>query len=235
MAGKSTFMRQNAIIAILAQSGLFVPASYAKIGIVDKIFSRIGSSDDLSSGQSTFMIEMNQTSNILAQSTERSLIVLDKVGRGTSTYDGLSIAWSALEHIHDKIQCRTLFATHYHELTNLEGKLSNIKNYHVSTKEASGRLLFLHKIQPGPADKSYGINVAELAGLPESVVERAKQILQELENSKSDINISEAPKQMPAENKVNKKLLDFVLALDAENMTPRQALEAVYRLKKLMS
>ena len=183
MSGKSTFLRQNAIFAIMAQAGLFVPASYAKIGIIDKLFSRIGASDYLSKGQSTFMVEMIETSVILSQSTRQSLVILDEVGRGTSTYDGLAIAHSCLEHICEKIGCRTLFATHYHELAMLDQHFSNIKNYHASAKEVDHKLLFLHEIKPGAADKSYGINVAQLAGVPSGVILRAKEILANLESS----------------------------------------------------
>jgi DNA mismatch repair protein MutS len=177
MSGKSTFLRQNAIFAIMAQAGFFVPASYVKIGIIDKLFSRIGSSDDLNKGQSTFMVEMLETAVILSQSTPQSLVILDEVGRGTSTYDGLSIAHSCLEYICQKIGCRTLFATHYHELAELDKQFSNIKNYHAQAEEVDKKLLFLHKIKPGSADKSYGINVAKLAGLPEEVIVRAQEIL----------------------------------------------------------
>jgi DNA mismatch repair protein MutS len=237
MSGKSTFLRQNAIISILAQAGCFVPASYAKIGIIDKLFSRIGASDDLSKGQSTFMVEMTETSAILAQATSKSLIILDEVGRGTSTYDGVSIAWSALEYIHETIRCRTLFATHYHELAQLEDRLANIKNYHISTKEVGNKLLFLHKINPGAADKSYGINVAQLAGLPDAVINRAKQILCELETDKKEAKISSLPSESQleqgAQNEKYQKLKDFIESLDADQMTPRQALEQIYKIKNL--
>jgi DNA mismatch repair protein MutS len=187
MAGKSTFLRQNALIIILAQMGSFVPGTYAKIGIVDRLFSRIGASDDLAKGQSTFMVEMLETAMILAQSTENSFIILDEIGRGTSTYDGVSIAWGCLEHIHNILKCRSLFATHYHELTSLSGALSALKNHTISIKESNGEVLFLHKIIPGIADKSYGIHVAELAGIPKSVIKRAYEVLKNLEkNSKSN-------------------------------------------------
>lgn len=183
MAGKSTFLRQNALIAILAQTGCFVPAISAKIGVIDKIFSRIGAGDDLLRGQSTFMVEMLETSAILAQSTKNSLIILDEVGRGTSTYDGVSIAWSVLEYIHDKLKCRCLFATHYHELTNLSNFLPALKNYTVAIQELESEILFLHNIIEGCADKSYGIHVAALAGLPKSVIMRANQILAKFEKN----------------------------------------------------
>ncbi len=183
MAGKSTFLRQNAIISILAQIGSFVPAEKAKIGIIDKIFSRIGSGDNLSKGQSTFMVEMLETSAILAQATEKSLIILDEVGRGTSTYDGVAIAWSVLEHIHDKLNCRCLFATHYHELTAMSNFLPALKNYTVAIEELEDSILFLHSIIQGSADKSYGIYVAQLAGLPKTVIRRANEILSSLEKT----------------------------------------------------
>lgn len=180
MAGKSTFLRQNAIITILAQIGSFVPARYAKIGVVDKLFSRIGAADDLSSGQSTFMMEMVETSAILAQSSDRSLVILDEIGRGTSTHDGVSIALSCLEYIHNHLQCRGLFATHYHELTSLSQHLQSLKKYTVAIEEKDNKILFLHKIIAGIANRSYGIHVAEMAGLPKIVIDRAKEILETL-------------------------------------------------------
>lgn len=180
MAGKSTFLRQNAIITILAQIGSFVPASFARIGVVDKLFSRIGAADDLSSGQSTFMMEMVETSAILAQSSERSLVILDEIGRGTSTHDGVSIALSCLEYIHDNLRCRGLFATHYHELTSLSENLNSLKRYTVAIEERDNKVFFLHKIIEGVSNRSYGIHVAEMAGLPPAVVERAKEILDAL-------------------------------------------------------
>lgn len=182
---------QLVLIAILAQTGCFIPAISAKIGIIDKIFSRIGAGDDLLRGQSTFMVEMLETSAILAQSTKNSLIILDEVGRGTSTYDGVSIAWSVLEYIHDKLKCRCLFATHYHELTNLSNFLPALKNYTVAIQELENEILFLHSIIGGCADKSYGIHVAALAGLPKSVIMRANQILSKFEknSARNDKNI----------------------------------------------
>jgi DNA mismatch repair protein MutS len=181
MSGKSTFLRQNALIAVLAQIGSFVPASYAKIGIVDKIFSRIGAGDDLLKGSSTFMVEMLEVSAILSQATEKSLVILDEVGRGTSTYDGVSIAWAVLEHVHNDLKCRCLFATHYFELTALDQFLTALKNYTIAIKELDGTILFLHKIIEGTADKSYGIHVASLAGIPSSVTNRANEILLQLQ------------------------------------------------------
>ena len=187
MAGKSTYMRQVALINLMAQIGSFVPASSANISISDKIFTRIGASDDLAGGKSTFMVEMWEVSNILKNATSKSLVLLDEVGRGTSTYDGLSIAWSVIEYMCNKetLKCNTLFATHYHELTKLEGVIEGVKNYSVAVTEKLGEVIFLRKIVEGGADQSYGIEVAKLAGLPEDVIERAKEILQKLEGEKS--------------------------------------------------
>ncbi|HBM81407.1 MAG TPA: DNA mismatch repair protein MutS [Clostridiaceae bacterium] len=215
MAGKSTYMRQVALIVIMAQIGSFVPASYAKIGIVDKIFTRIGASDDLSSGQSTFMVEMSEVANILNNSTRDSLILLDEVGRGTSTYDGLSIAWSVIEYISDKskIGAKTLFATHYHELTELEGRVSGIKNYCISVKEHGDDIIFLRKIMRGGADRSYGIQVAKLAGLPDEVIKRARSIADKLEENdinKRNENNNKIKEEVAADSdKENYMQLDF--------------------------
>ena len=181
MAGKSTYIRQAALLTLMAQMGSFVPARRAVIGVADRIFARVGASDELSRGQSTFMVEMTETARILNTATQRSLVILDEIGRGTSTYDGLSLAWSIVEHIHDSIGCRTLFATHYHELTDLEEQLSGVRNYNVAVKEWDDQVVFLHQIVPGAADKSYGIHVAQLAGVPRSVNERAREVLELLE------------------------------------------------------
>jgi DNA mismatch repair protein MutS len=183
MAGKSTFIRQVALIVLMAQIGSFVPAAEAEIGIVDRIFTRVGASDDLSRGQSTFMVEMNETANIVNNATERSLVILDEIGRGTSTFDGLSIAWSVAEYLHDILKARTLFATHYHEMTELSVICPGVRNYNVAVREWNDQIIFLRKIQPGAADKSYGIQVARLAGLPKEIVDRAKEILANLEAS----------------------------------------------------
>jgi DNA mismatch repair protein MutS len=182
MAGKSTYMRQTALIVLLAQIGSFVPARSADIGIVDRIFTRVGASDDLASGQSTFMVEMNEVANILRNATPKSLLILDEIGRGTSTYDGLSIAWAVVEHVSNKrlLGAKTLFATHYHELTELEGKIDNVNNYCIAVKEKGDDIVFLRKIIKGGADKSYGIQVAKLAGVPDMVIDRAKEILGQL-------------------------------------------------------
>jgi len=186
MGGKSTYLRQNAIIVIMAQIGCYVPASFCKIGVVDRIFSRVGSGDDLSGGKSTFMVEMIETSAILAQSTDKSLVILDEVGRGTATFDGMAIAWAILEHLHDKIRCRSLFATHYHELTELAHNHLALKNYSVAIEERDERIIFTHKVISGSADKSYGIHVAELAGLPKSVINRSKDLLKLFEKKNSN-------------------------------------------------
>jgi DNA mismatch repair protein MutS len=187
MAGKSTFIRQVALIALMAQVGSFVPARQATLGVADRIFARVGASDELARGQSTFMVEMTETARILNTATSRSLVILDEIGRGTSTYDGLSLAWSVVEYLHDRVGCRTLFATHYHELTSLAGSLSGLRNYNVAVREWQEDVVFLHKILPGAADKSYGIHVARLAGVPSPVVERAKQILAQLEDQRLDV------------------------------------------------
>jgi DNA mismatch repair protein MutS len=183
MAGKSTYIRQVALITLLAHTGSFVPAAEARIDLVDRIFTRIGASDDLARGQSTFMVEMTETANILNNATSRSLIVLDEIGRGTSTFDGLSLAWSIVEHLHNAVGAKTLFATHYHELTELASRLPRLKNFNVAVREWHDQIVFLRKIVEGGTDKSYGIHVARLAGVPQSVLERAKEILGNLEAS----------------------------------------------------
>ena len=187
MAGKSTYIRQVALIVLMAQIGSFVPAESAEIGLVDRIFTRVGANDDLARGQSTFMVEMNETSNIVNNATERSLVILDEIGRGTSTFDGLSIAWSVAEFLHDKIKARTLFATHYHELTKLAEERSGVCNFNVAVREWNDQIIFLRKIVPGGADKSYGIQVARLAGLPKEILDRAKDILSHLEKPNGTI------------------------------------------------
>ena len=183
MAGKSTYIRQVALLVLLAQTGSFIPAAGAEIGLVDRIFTRVGATDDLARGQSTFMVEMNETAAILNNATDRSLVILDEIGRGTSTFDGLSIAWSVAEHLHDVTACRTLFATHYHELTDLARTRPGVTNCNIAVREWNDDIIFLRKIIPGPADQSYGIQVARLAGLPEPILKRAREILTNLENS----------------------------------------------------
>jgi DNA mismatch repair protein MutS len=183
MAGKSTYIRQVALLTLLAHTGSFVPAAEARIDLVDRIFTRIGASDDLARGQSTFMVEMSETANILNNATPRSLVILDEIGRGTSTFDGLSLAWSIVEHLHNQVGAKTLFATHYHELTELAGRLPRLKNFNVAVREWNDQIVFLRKIVAGGTDKSYGIQVARLAGVPKSVLARAKEILRNLEDS----------------------------------------------------
>lgn len=233
MAGKSTYIRQVALITLLAQVGSFVPASSAVIGIADRIFARVGASDELSRGQSTFMVEMTETARILNTATKRSLIILDEIGRGTSTYDGVSLAWSIVEFIHERLEARTLFATHYHELTDLASTLERLTNLNVSVKEWEDNVVFLHKIVEGSADKSYGIHVAKLAGVPRSVNERAAEILAQLEASHSggEIVVTSAPvcqdAQMSLFGAQEHPLLDDIREADLNNMTPLEALMLV--------
>ncbi|MEQ9116405.1 MAG: DNA mismatch repair protein MutS [Rickettsiales bacterium] len=240
MAGKSTFLRQNALIAIMAQAGCFIPAKKATIGIVDRVFCRVGAGDDLAQGRSTFLVEMIETAAILNQATEKSLVILDEVGRGTSTYDGLSIAWSCLEHIHNKINCRTLFATHYHELVDLTAKLNSMKCYTAKVKEWENQVIFLHKIVKGVADKSYGINVAELAGIPKTVTERAKTILKELHQETKPKTSKKPPVddlfayQYRQESTTNNAALEKLRAISPDDLSPKEALELVYALKSLL-
>ncbi len=246
MAGKSTYMRQVALIVLMAQLGSFVPAASARIGITDRIFTRVGASDDLAAGQSTFMVEMSEVANILTNATSRSLLILDEIGRGTSTFDGLSIAWSVIEFIsdHERLGCRTLFATHYHELTELEGKISGIKNYCISVKEKGDDIIFLRKIIRGGADDSYGIQVAKLAGVPQAVIDRAKEILKELEDadiSKKEIKVRRG--KMPIEgqmdlfsftggSRVKDEVVDELKLMDISTLTPLDALNALYKLQQ---
>lgn len=253
MAGKSTYMRQAALIVLMAQIGSFVPASSADVGIVDRIFTRVGASDDLASGQSTFMVEMNEVANILRNATSKSLLVLDEIGRGTSTFDGLSIAWAVIEHISNRkiLGAKTLFATHYHELTELEGKMSNVNNYCIAVKEKGDDIVFLRKIVKGGADKSYGIQVAKLAGVPDMVIDRAKEIVEQL----SDNDITEKVQNIAVDNKCDKKtgkktydeldldqislfdtvrdedVLKELKEIDVTNLTPLDALNTLYRLQ----
>jgi DNA mismatch repair protein MutS len=212
MAGKSTYIRQVALIVLMAHIGSFVPADSAEIGLVDRIFTRVGANDDLARGQSTFMVEMNETSNIVNNATDRSLVILDEIGRGTSTFDGLSIAWSVAEFLHDKIKARTLFATHYHELTKLTDDRKGVCNLNVAVREWNDQIIFLRKIIPGGADKSYGIQVARLAGLPKEILDRAKDILAHLENSSHETaatkpRLRRSTKSMPESQKPQLDLL----------------------------
>jgi DNA mismatch repair protein MutS len=207
MAGKSTYIRQVALIVIMAQIGSYVPASDCSVGIVDRLFTRVGASDDLARGRSTFMVEMQETANILNNATPKSLIILDEIGRGTSTFDGISIAWAVAEHLHNHttVKAKTLFATHYHELTELERTLPGVKNYNVLVKESGDRIRFMRKIVPGSADKSYGIQVGRLAGLPDSVVARAKEILKNLEEGElNEAGQPQLAKKRPRKGKSDK-------------------------------
>jgi len=233
MAGKSTYLRQNALIVIMAQAGLFVPAKKAKIGLVDKIFSRVGAADDLAKGQSTFMIEMIETSLILNTSTDKSLVILDEIGRGTATFDGLAIAWSALEYLHNVIKPRTLFATHYHELTELKESLTNISCHKMSIKEWNNSIIFLHKILDGEADKSYGIHVAKLAGLPVSVTEKATQLLDFLENNNKNKNLKKAYQNQSPEIQKSDKFFEEFDKIDINNISPLDSLNLLHKLKLL--
>jgi DNA mismatch repair protein MutS len=244
MAGKSTYLRQNALIAILAQMGSFVPARRARVGVVDRLFSRVGAADDLARGRSTFMVEMVETAAILNQAGERSLVILDEIGRGTATFDGLSIAWAAIEHLHEQNRCRALFATHFHELTALASKLPRLFNATVRVKEWQGEVVFLHEVVPGAADRSYGIQVAKLAGLPPSVIERAKVVLAKLEaNDRSaprgfdDLPLFAATARPPRASETvppdpaAEAVMAALTALHPDEMSPREALEALYALK----
>ncbi|HUO22433.1 MAG TPA: DNA mismatch repair protein MutS [Caulobacteraceae bacterium] len=237
MAGKSTFLRQNALLAILAQSGCFVPARRLRLGVVDKLFSRVGAGDDLARGRSTFMAEMVETAAILTQATPRSLVILDEIGRGTATYDGLAIAWACAEALHDVNRCRALFATHYHELARLEDRLAHVGNLSLRAKEWNGDLVFLHEARPGPADRSYGVQVAKLAGVPPAVVARARQVLERLETQTAsparldDLPLFAAAAEPEAPFKGPSEVETALAALDLDGMSPREAMEALYRLK----
>jgi DNA mismatch repair protein MutS len=244
MAGKSTFLRQNALIALLAQTGSYVPATSAHIGLVSQLFSRVGASDDLARGRSTFMVEMVETAAILNQADDRALVILDEIGRGTATYDGLSIAWATLEHLHDVNRCRALFATHYHELTHLSDKLVRVENATVTVKEHDGALVFLHEVRRGAADRSYGVQVARLAGLPEAVVARARVVLDALERGERQGNGAKralfedlplfaahpTPPPPKAHGSVVEKRLEDILP---DMLSPREALDLIYELKAL--
>ena len=256
MAGKSTYMRQTALIVLMAQVGCFVPADSANIGIVDRIFTRVGASDDLASGQSTFMVEMNEVANILRNATKDSLLVLDEIGRGTSTFDGLSIAWAVIEHISNKklLGAKTLFATHYHELTELEGKMNNVTNYCIAVKEKGDDIVFLRKIIKGGADRSYGIQVARLAGVPDMVIDRAKEIARQL----SDNDILEKVQSITVDQKEcrhkpvkydevdlsqmslfdtvkDEDVIKELKEIDISTLTPLDALNTLYKLQNKLN
>jgi len=240
MGGKSTYLRQAALVVILAQMGSFVPASSARLGVVDRVFTRIGASDNLARGRSTFMVEMTETAAILHTATARSLILLDEVGRGTATYDGLAIAWAAVEYIHARMRAKTLFATHYFELTELAERLSGVKNYHVSVKETAGGIVFLRKVEPGAADRSYGIEVAKLAGLPNEVIERAREVLAEHESAEQRVTEQLAsdelrprpPAQLTIFTPLSQPVLEKLREVDLNRLTPLEALNLLAELKK---
>ena len=259
MAGKSTYMRQTALIVLMAQIGSFVPAKSAQIGIVDRIFTRVGASDDLASGQSTFMVEMTEVANILRNATKNSLLILDEIGRGTSTFDGLSIAWAVIEHISNLklIGAKTLFATHYHELTELEGKIDGVNNYCIAVKEQGEDIVFLRKIIPGGADKSYGIQVAKLAGVPDPVLARAREIVEELSNNDITDKVrnmevvttpsKKSKKSMDKESKPvafdqlslfgssnQDEIMNELKKLDITKMTPMDAMNLLYKLHQMV-
>jgi DNA mismatch repair protein MutS len=238
MAGKSTVLRQVGLIVLMAQVGSFVPATRARIGVVDRLFTRVGASDNLVRGQSTFMVEMSETSAILHTATRRSLVLLDEIGRGTSTYDGISIAWSVSEHLHDTVGCKTIFATHYHELTQLADNLVAVRNYNVQVREVGDQVLFLHRLQPGGADRSYGIEVGRLAGLPPAVIKRATELLRLLE-AEQIVPRSGRVARVPTETSEGQLALFGLMPhpvvqqlknVEPNAMTPIQALEMLARL-----
>jgi DNA mismatch repair protein MutS len=244
MAGKSTFLRQNALIAILAQSGSYVPAASARIGVVDRLFSRVGAADDLARGRSTFMVEMVETAAILNQAGPRSFVILDEIGRGTATFDGLSIAWAALEHLHEVNGCRALFATHYHELTALTAKLPALACHTMRVKEWRGEVVFLHEVAAGTADRSYGIHVAKLAGLPAAVTTRAEEVLALLEEGDEggalarltdDLPLFQAARHAAPEPMAKGSPVEAALRdIRPDELSPREALEHLYRLKGML-
>jgi DNA mismatch repair protein MutS len=246
MAGKSTFLRQNALIALMAQMGAYVPATSAHIGIIDRLFSRVGAADDLARGRSTFMVEMVETAAILNQATAKSFVILDEIGRGTATFDGLSIAWASLEHLHDVNTCRALFATHYHELTALAARLPELAPHTMRVKEWQGDVIFLHEVAAGAADRSYGIHVGRLAGLPPAVIARAEQVLAILEKDQQVGGAARLADDLPlfaALPKVSSggiakpagpSPVDTALAdVSPDSLSPREALDILYRLKAL--
>ena len=240
MGGKSTYLRQAALMVILAQTGCFVPADSALLPLVDRVFTRIGAADNLARGRSTFMVEMTETAVILNTATADSLIILDEIGRGTATYDGLALAWAVIEHVHERIRAKTLFATHYHELTELAELLEGVRNLHVSVKEAGDQIVFLRKVEPGAADRSYGIEVARLAALPLSVIERAREILALHEKTEHEVTEELTPKsrkrssplQIQLFEPVGGQIADRIRKLDLDNLRPVEALNLLAELQK---
>lgn len=251
MAGKSALLRQTALIVLLAQVGCFVPAEGARIGLVDKIFTRVGASDNISLGESTFMVEMTEASNILNNVTPRSLVLFDELGRGTSTYDGISIAWAIVEYLHEhpKAAARTLFATHYHELNEMEKNFNRIKNYNVSVKEVDGKIIFLRKLERGGSEHSFGIHVADIAGMPRSIVKRANVVLRQLEEDNAQVGGMGKPSAekldrsregvqlsfFQLDDPVLMQIRDEILGLDINNLTPMEALNKLNEIKKIVN
>src|SRR5690606_22990303 len=241
MAGKSTFLRQNALIAVLAQLGSYVPAEAAHLGVVDRLFSRVGAADDLARGRSTFMVEMVEAAAILNQAGPRALVLLAEIGRGTATFDGLSIAWACVEHLHDVNRCRTLFATHYHELTALAAKLPDLSCHTMRVKEWHGEVVFLHEVAAGAADRSYGIHVAKLAGLPAPVIARAEEVLATLESARQTGALTRLADDLPLFSAARRPAappppspVEAALAeIHPDELTPKAALELIYRLKAM--
>jgi len=243
MAGKSTFLRQNALIAVMAQMGSYVPVESAHIGAVDRLFSRVGAADDLARGRSTFMVEMVETAAILNQAGPQALVILDEIGRGTATFDGLSIAWAVIENLHAVNRCRALFATHYHELTALSARLDQLACHTMKVKEWQGDVVFLHEVGPGAADRSYGIHVADLAGLPKAVVARAEEILETLEAGEQssaltkladDLPLFQAAPAPPPKSTGPSPLQEALAEIHPDELTPKEALEVIYSLKGLL-
>ncbi len=234
MAGKSTILRQVGLIALMAHIGSFVPADDAEVGVLDRLFTRVGASDNLARGQSTFMVEMAETSAILHTATSRSLVLLDEIGRGTSTYDGVSIAWAVTEHLHDSTRCKTIFATHYHELTQLADELPALRNYNVAVREVGDRILFVHRLEPGGADRSYGIEVGRLAGLPAPLLERARQLLRLLESEQlvRPRAQAESAGQLALFATAPHPVVERLADLDVNTVTPMQALALLDELSR---
>jgi DNA mismatch repair protein MutS len=242
MGGKSTYLRQAALLVVMAQSGCFVPAERMRLGLVDRIYTRIGASDNVARGRSTFMVEMTETAAILNTATAKSLVLLDEMGRGTATYDGLSLAWATVEHLHEKIGARTLFATHYHELTLLEERLARLKNLRVTAKETAGGIVFLHTVEAGAASKSYGIEVARLAGLPGAVIARAREVLKLHERAETQQvgaalargvgEIAAPAMQMTMFTPLSQKIVDRLAEVDLDGLTPREALNLLAELQR---
>ena len=239
MGGKSTYLRMAALVVVMAQCGCFVPAERMRVGVVDRIYTRIGASDNVARGRSTFMVEMTETAAILNTATSRSLVLLDEMGRGTATYDGLSLAWATVEHLHDRIGARTLFATHYHELTMLEERLKRLKNLRVTVKESGGGIVFLHTVEAGAASKSYGIEVARLAGIPAGVIGRAREVLrvheraetQQVREATGEAGVSSAM-QMTMFTPLSQRIVDRLGEVDVDEITPREALNLLAELQR---